>query len=521
MYKISISFFAIISFQLLFCGTKQSKVRQAIVAVKEIGKNIRSPLFKQIGNTIKKPIIKSFGNTIKNSVDVFHRNKNTIRNLACGLQEKYLKIRHKFGNKPVKYLGEEGIRKLKYITSYAVGGSKQLVRTNDKKSIYMRAAAQMSGKEVIPLVKRSAEQVKGKELGSLINMVSKSKPLLPLIFVAGGLNRVTQFNVNPMYDDNFDDEILDDDNYDEKIIQDDMDDGLDDEFDDLFKDDDQDTGGYNNEYVPNEIEDYEQYNGQNKEELEQTQYHMQNNLIGLKGKNTIIEEQTQTNLENEDEIEKVNKPKIVKTKESISAQQKEYRNKNKATASEYQKKYHQAHKQTAAEKQKEYRIKNKERLALKQKEYREKNKLKLKDLRKHYLNEVKNKVPTNQKEDLERKEARSQYMKEYNMKNKEKLQEKRRDYDKEHADKIIEFKKKYYTDNRDQIVEKQKEWRENNKGKITAYMKEYNEKLRKELKELKRIEAENPYKTDDFWNKKIERILSKLPQANTDYEIKD
>ncbi len=64
---------------------------------------------------IKKPIIKTVGNTMKNSVSMFRQNKNTIKNLAYGFQEKYLKTSHNFGNKSVKYLGGEAIKKFKYM----------------------------------------------------------------------------------------------------------------------------------------------------------------------------------------------------------------------------------------------------------------------------------------------------------------------------------------------------------------------------------------------------------------------
>ena len=90
---------------------------------------------------------------------MFRRNKNTIKNLACGLQEKYLRTRHNFGSKSVKYLGEQAIQKFKYMKPYAIGGGKQLVRTKGKQNIYMRSVAYMGGKE----------------LRSLIDMVSKSK----------------------------------------------------------------------------------------------------------------------------------------------------------------------------------------------------------------------------------------------------------------------------------------------------------------------------------------------------------
>ena len=159
--------FTIIYFVLHFDNTKQLYVRMAIKTVKTLGK------------TIKSPIVKTFGNTIKNSVGMFRRNKSAIKNVGCGLQKKYLRIRHNFGSKSVKYLGEESIKKFKYMTHYAIGGSKQLVRANGKNSIQMR----------------SGEQMGRKELGSLVNMVSKSKPQLPFLFVPGGLDNLTQFNL--------------------------------------------------------------------------------------------------------------------------------------------------------------------------------------------------------------------------------------------------------------------------------------------------------------------------------------
>ena len=65
----------------------------------------------------------------------FRRNKNTVKNLACSLQEKYLKTRHSFGNNSIKYLREEAIQKFTYIAPYVVRGGKQLVRTEGKKNI--------------------------------------------------------------------------------------------------------------------------------------------------------------------------------------------------------------------------------------------------------------------------------------------------------------------------------------------------------------------------------------------------
>ena len=47
------------------------------------------------------------------------------------------------------------------------------------------------------IMMRTADFMKGKEIGSLINMVSKSKPALPFLFAAGGLNRLTAVNLVP------------------------------------------------------------------------------------------------------------------------------------------------------------------------------------------------------------------------------------------------------------------------------------------------------------------------------------
>ena len=183
-------FFIITQFIFLCGNTKQSYVRQAAATVKAIGKTIKSPLFKPIGNTIK------------NSVDMIRHNKNIIKNSAFSLQEKYLKTRHNFQGKPVKYLGEEMINQFKHMKHCAGRGASHLDGALGKKKIQMRSTAQSSGKGLGSMVKRSAEQIRGEKLSSLINMVSKSKPQLP--FLAGGsLIRLTGFSLVPP-DDNID-----------------------------------------------------------------------------------------------------------------------------------------------------------------------------------------------------------------------------------------------------------------------------------------------------------------------------
>ena len=163
MNKIS---FTIIQFLFLIDSTKQSHIRQGITTLKAIGKTIKSPLVRTIGNTIKK------------SVGMFNWKKNTIKNLACSLGGNYSKIKHNFGKKPVKYLGEQGIQILKSMAPQATRGGNQLVRALGKKNTQMRSGVLMSGKDV----------------GSFINMLSKSKPQVPFLF-AGGFLRIAEFSI--------------------------------------------------------------------------------------------------------------------------------------------------------------------------------------------------------------------------------------------------------------------------------------------------------------------------------------
>ena len=133
---------------------------------KAIGKTIKSPLTKTIGNTIKKPVMKTIGNTIKNSLSMINQKTNGIKNLAFGMQKqgkKQLRNSYYIGSVPIKYIGE------------------------GKKNMQIKSVKYMSGKGFRPLVKSSEGQVRGKELGSLISMVSKSKSYVPFLFAGGSI----------------------------------------------------------------------------------------------------------------------------------------------------------------------------------------------------------------------------------------------------------------------------------------------------------------------------------------------
>ena len=185
----------VIQFVLLIDITKQSKVKQAITAFKAIGKTIKTPLLKTIGNTKKMPVFKKFSNTMKNSLSMLRINKNIVKNVACGVQEKYLTSRHNLGIRAVKYLGEKGITNFKYLTPQAAKGGKQLAMTEARKNIQTRSATQMSRKGLRSVVKKSSEQINAKEFSTLIKMVIKNKPQLPFLFAVGGLPKLTEFNL--------------------------------------------------------------------------------------------------------------------------------------------------------------------------------------------------------------------------------------------------------------------------------------------------------------------------------------
>ena len=296
MYKVKILAFTIIQFVLLFDSTKQSHVRLTIMAV------------KTISNVTKSPIVKTFGNTIKNSVGMFRRNKNTIRNIGCGLQEMYLRTRNNFASKSVKYLGEKSIQNFKYMSDYADGGSKQLVRALGKTSIQMR----------------SGEQMGRKELGSLINMVSKSKPWLPLLFVRGNFSKLTQFNLLPSDDD----------------IK--------------LKAHKDKVAKYKKEYYL-----------KNKAKIQE-----QIKAYKLKNKDKIAETSREYSLKNKDKIANDNKKYYNENKEKRNVQIKEYRLKNKDKIAETSREYKLKNKDKLTEKRREYIENNRELIYHKKKTYR-------------------------------------------------------------------------------------------------------------------------------------------------------
>ena len=94
---------------------------------------------------------------MENSVNIFRQNKNTI-NFASSIQNKQMTTKQYFKSRTVKYLGDGEIR--------------------------------------------TSEQVKGKWIGSLINMVSKNKSQLPFLFIGGGINKLAQKRCVEMSDAN-------------------------------------------------------------------------------------------------------------------------------------------------------------------------------------------------------------------------------------------------------------------------------------------------------------------------------
>ena len=175
MLKIYRFLFTIIQLILLIDSTKQSKIRQAATAL------------KAIGSTIKRPIMKTVNNTIKSSLGMFRHKKHNIKNLVFDLEKnlgKYFKTRHSVKSRFVQDLGKDGFNKYK---------ASWIIREG-KKNTQMKSAQYMSGKGIRSLFKTPTKLMKGKELGSLLNMISQNKVSLPLLGL-GSLIGLTKFNV--------------------------------------------------------------------------------------------------------------------------------------------------------------------------------------------------------------------------------------------------------------------------------------------------------------------------------------
>ena len=117
---------------------------------------------------------------------MFSLKKNNIKTLAFGLKKeggKYLRTKNNFGNRVIQDFKKKVIQKIKY-------NEPLIILTEGKKNIYTG----------------STEQMSRQRLRSLLNMVSKSKPFVPLIFASGSLYRLTEFRA--MGDLVFPDEFL-------------------------------------------------------------------------------------------------------------------------------------------------------------------------------------------------------------------------------------------------------------------------------------------------------------------------
>ena len=405
--------FTIIYFVLLFDTTKQSNVRQAIMTA------------KTIGNTIKSPVVKTIGSTIKSSVKMFRQNKSTIKNLGCGLQEKYLRIRNNFGSKSVKYLGEEGIKKFKYMAHYAIGGSKQLVRAKGKKSIQMR----------------SGEQMGRKELGSLINIVSKSKPQLPILSITGSLSKLTQFSFLPLDDTVY----FNDHKGVEKISQ----------------------------YIAPIKKDYTEEN-KARQIKKNKSLAVHNKAYQFKNKDDIAEKKIQYYCRNKYNIAEIQRKYKLASKDNIAEKRKEYYAKHKARISERQRIYKDNNRDDIVIKRKAYYDKNKHIIAQKLKIYNVENKDKVCKKKQEYYVNNRDKILEKKREYYENnKERIVEQTKAYLEKNKDIIKEKRHESYQLNKDKILEQKKGYYQDNKEKINERSKIYYQINKEKVNTYMKLY------------------------------------------------
>ena len=195
MCSIRVLFYTIIIFLLFIDNTKQWHVRSALTVFRVIKTTIKGPYIRNIRNTIKKPIATTFGNTIKNSVGMFRRNKNAIKNFAHGVQRKDLKRKHNFTSKSIGYLGVEGIKRFKHMAPQASRRGQQLVGTQYTNNNQMKSTAWMNAKGFGLLISRSVQQIRGEETRMFFNMITKSRAQLPFLFMTGSLNRITSLNL--------------------------------------------------------------------------------------------------------------------------------------------------------------------------------------------------------------------------------------------------------------------------------------------------------------------------------------
>ena len=450
MQRINILFFIIIHFLSLFDNTKQSHVKQALTTLKTIDKTIKIQLWKR------------FGNTIKNSLKMFRGNKNTIKNFACGFKENYLKTRHNFRNKHIKYLGEKTIKNFKYTTPLSARVANKLVITESKKNLQMRSAdAQLPKKEFRHLINKSAEYIRGKELISYVNLVSKNKLQFPLFFGTGGLNKLTQFNlVESNNDTEQNDTSLNDGIFIEqqKIKTKEQKAMTKDEYHKAIK-------------VNKLKEDYYQ---KNKEKilLKQKKYYQENKdkirkntkEYKLKNKERILLKQKEYYKENKDKIAKINKEYNIRNKEKCAQAKRKYYQKNREKIIEknieYNKnnpekclaalrKYSKTHKAKIAERSRAYNMRNKELISIRNKSY-----------------------------NLANKEKIALHQKNYLIKNKEKILERRREYYKINKHRIISRSKEYIANNKAKVAEQQKKYKQDNELKLAKYAKEHYAKNR-------------------------------------------
>ena len=366
---------------------------------------------------------------------------------------------HNFGSKSVKYLGEEGIKIFKHTAPVTARGGKQLLRTESKKTIQMRSAVLINGKRFKSMVKRSVEQMKGKDIGSLINMISKSKPQLPLVFVTGGLNKLTEFRlVSP--DDDLDMKLKNEEPKDiEKVEQ-------------------------NEEKIKMERRNIltarsKEYYMKNKDKIAE-----QRKAIYSKNKHKILIDRKEYRLNNTDLIAKYRRTYYQNKKDSILMKTKEHKLKNKEKILEYNKDYYIKNKEKIAEKKIEYNNKNKDKIIKRSKEYYQKNKAKIYEREKKYREDNKEKIKG--------------YARKYYNNNKVKLAEKRKEYRANNKDKIEETAKRYRDNNKELMKKINKKAYETAKltlkGQLYRLLR--SEKLSKDREKRKKSYSENPITTD-------------------------
>lgn len=150
---------------------------------------------------VKNPLLNNVRQKIKKVFSIFHSHEaKDIKKpvIRFGTEKlKFLEDGSTYGPRPMKYIGDIGLKKHVDPKPQKLTQQQQISR-KVKKNREMRTAWHKSEKELRSLVKRTAELMHGQELRTMVNIISKKKSQIPFL-IGGGLLELTEFKSLPKY----------------------------------------------------------------------------------------------------------------------------------------------------------------------------------------------------------------------------------------------------------------------------------------------------------------------------------